>query len=344
MKKKLKTKRIFFIAEISSNHNNNFGSTKKLIKEISKTGVDAVKFQTFKPEEMTLNINNKNFKINEKKSLWKGKKLYDLYKESSMNWQWQKKLFAYARKCKLLPFSTPFGENSLRFLIKQKCQIFKIASLENSHFPLLKSLAKTKKPIIISTGSATEKEISASAKYLRKYGCKDLTILKCTSVYPAPPLDLNLLAIPYLKKKFNCRIGFSDHSIGINSALTAISLGAEVIEKHVKLNKKIKSLDSKFSITVKELKELVTKAKEVKASMGTKYFLTESEKYARSRRRSIIAIKDISKNEQLTKNNISVLIPYIGLDPKYYDFLIGKKVNKKIKIGSPIKLSFINKK
>tara|TARA_E500000178_G_scaffold147167_1_gene146874 strand:- start:31309 stop:32343 length:1035 start_codon:yes stop_codon:yes gene_type:complete len=344
MKKKSGIKNIFIIAEISSNHNNNFLRTKKLIKAISKTGVDAVKFQTFEPDEMTLNINNRNFKINEKKSLWKGRKLFDLYKESSMNWQWQKKLFTYARKCKLLPFSTPFGENSLKFLKRQKCKIYKIASLENSHFPLLKSLAKTGKPIIISTGSATEKEIEESIKYLRHNGCKDITILKCTSVYPAKPSDLNLSAIPYLKKKFNCKVGFSDHSKGITSTLAAIAIGAEVIEKHVKLNENDKSLDSKFSITVKELKDLVLKANQIKESMGKNYFLTKSEKYARSRRRSIITIRNISKNERLSEKNIKVLRPNIGLNPKYYEYVIGKKINRQIKIGSPIKISFLKKK
>jgi len=158
-------------------------------------------------------------------------------------------------------------------------------------------------------------------------------------VYPANPTDLNLLAIPYLKKKFKCRVGFSDHSIGINSALTAVALGAEVIEKHVKLNKNDKSLDSKFSITTNELKDFVIKAKEVKNSMGKKFFLTRSEKFARMRRRSIIAIKNILKNEKLSRHNIGVLRPNIGLEPKYYDFLIGKKTNRNIKLGSPIKLN-----
>ncbi len=329
---------------MSANHQNNFNKAKKIIKEVSKSGASAIKFQTFRPDEMTLNLDSKSFKIFEKTSLWKGKKLFDLYKKSSMDWDWQKKLFKYARQCGLLPFSSPFGSDSLKFLIKQKCEIFKVASLENSHFPLLKNLANTNKPIIISTGSATEKEITESIKYLKKHRCKDITILQCTSVYPANPTDLNLLAIPYLKKKFRCRVGFSDHSIGINSALTAVALGAEVIEKHVKLNKNDKSLDSKFSITTKELKDFVIKAKEVKNSMGKKFFLTKSEKFARMRRRSIIAIRNISKNERLSKQNIRVLRPNIGLNPKYYEYVIGKKINRNIKIGSPIKINFLNKK
>lgn len=324
---------------MSANHQNNFNKAKKIIKEVSKSGASAIKFQTFRPDEMTLNLDSKSFKIFEKTSLWRGKKLFDLYKKSSMDWDWQKKLFKYARQCGLLPFSSPFGSDSLKFLIKQKCEIFKVASLENSHFPLLKILANTNKPIIISTGSATEKEITESINYLRKHRCKDITILQCTSAYPANPTDLNLLAIPYLKKKFGCRVGFSDHSIGISSALTAVALGAEVIEKHVKLNKNDKSLDSKFSITTNELKEFVIKAKEVKNSMGKKFFLTKSEKFARKRRRSIIATKNIVKNEKLSHRNIGVLRPNIGLEPKYYDFLIGKKTNRNIKLGSPIKLN-----
>tara|TARA_B110000008_G_C16949010_1_gene555632 strand:- start:777 stop:1805 length:1029 start_codon:yes stop_codon:yes gene_type:complete len=334
--------KIFFIAEMSANHQNDFQKAKKIIKAVSKTGANAIKFQTFLPEEMTLNIKDKKFQINEKTSLWRGKRLYDLYKESSMRWDWQTKLFSYARKCGLLPFSSPFGEDSLNFLIKLNTKIFKVASLENSHFPLLQLLSKTKKPIILSTGSASEKEISDSINFLKKKGCKNLTLLKCTSVYPAPPSELNLLGIPYLKNKFRCRVGFSDHSKGISSALTAVALGAEVIEKHIKLNENDKSLDSEFSITVKELKKLIEKSREIKESMGKKFFLTKSEKHANSRRRSIIAIKNIKKNEIFTKNNIAVLRPNIGLHPKYYSSIIGKKAKFFIKLGSPIKWNFKN--
>ena len=336
MKKIFHKDKTFFIAEISANHQNNFKKAKEIIKEISQTGADAVKFQTFTPEEMTLNIDDKKFVINEKTSLWKGKRLFDLYKESAMNWEWQSKLFLFARKCGLIPFSSPFGKSSLNFLIKQKSIMFKIASLENSHFPLLKLVSKTKKPVIMSTGSTSEKEISESVKYLRKNGCTDLTLLKCTSVYPSNPEDLNLMGIQHLKKKFKCRVGFSDHSKGIVSALTAIALGADVIEKHVKLNDNDKSLDSEFSISIQRFKELIEMSRDVKKSMGNKFFLTKSEKYANSRRRSLIVTKNLKKDDVLTKENVGVLRPNIGLHPKYYENVIGKKVKSSIKIGSPI--------
>ena len=344
MKKNFNSNKLFFIAEISSNHNNNFDSAKKLIREISKTGVDAVKFQTFKPEEMTLDINNKKFRINEKKSLWRGKKLYDLYKESSMNWIWQERLFRYARKCKLLPFSTPFGEDSLKFLRKQKCQIFKIASLESSHFPLLKSLAKTKKPIIISTGSATEKEISKSVKYLRNYGCKNLTILKCTSVYPASPSDLNLLGIPYLKKKFNCTVGFSDHSKNNQIAFAAVAAGAEIVEKHIALKEKKKGLDYEFSLKGHEIKKFKNDLIKSYKLLGKQYFYrNKDENKNKYYRRSIFAIKNILPGEKFTKDNIKVLRPNIGISSYYYEKIIGKKSPIKISCFDPLKLNIIKK-
>lgn len=336
MKNIFKRGKVFFIAEMSANHNNDISIAKKIIKSASKAGIDAIKFQTFTADEMTLNLKTKHYTINESKSLWNGNRLYDLYKKSALNWKWHDELFKYSKKNGLIPFSTPFGEKSLNFLRSLNVGLFKVASLESSHFPLLKKLSETKKPLILSTGATTEKNLVESVKYLKKQNCKDLTLLKCTSTYPTNSSDLNLLAIPYLKKKFKCRVGFSDHSMGINASLSAVALGAEVIEKHIKLDDKIKSVDSKFSITVDELKELVQKTLEVKKTLGKKYFLTNSEKYAFKRRRSIIAVQSIDKGQKFTLSNIKVLRPNIGLHPKYYDFLIGKKSQKKFKIGAPI--------
>lgn len=339
---KIFKKKVFFIAEISGNHDQNFKKAKKIIKEISKTGADAIKFQTFQPDEITLDSNRSYFKINEKKSIWSGRKLYNLYKKSAMPWEWQEELFHYSKKLGLVPFSTPFGLKSLNFLKKLKSPMYKVASLENSHYPLLREIVKTQKPIILSTGSATLKEIEGSVKYIRKLGCKKLVLLKCTSVYPAKFEDLNLNGIKTLKRKFNCKIGFSDHSRGIVGSMAAIAVGAEVIEKHVKLFKNDKSIDAKFSITPNEMKELILNANLINASLGDENkFRTKNEKYAFKRRRSIFVIKDIRLKEKFTNKNINVLRPNKGIHPKHYFSIIGKKSKLNLKKGTPLKKKHI---
>lgn len=338
-------KKVFFIAEISGNHDQNFKKAKKIIKEISKTGADAIKFQTLQPDEMTLDSNKSYFRINEKSSIWSGQKLYNLYKKSAMPLEWQEELFDYSKKLGLIAFSTPFGIKSLNFLKKIKSPIYKIASLENSHFPLIKEIVKTKKPIILSTGSATLDEIEESVEFIKKQGCKDLTLLKCTSVYPAKFKDLNLNGIQTLKKKFNCRVGFSDHSQGIVGSMAAIALGAEVVEKHIKLNKSDKSIDAKFSITPGEMSELILNSNIIKQSLGdAKLFKTPSERFASRRRRSIFVVRDIKSKEKLTSENVKVLRPNKGMHPKYYFNILGKKVKINLKKGTPLKMNHLVKK
>jgi pseudaminic acid synthase len=337
-----KRKYPFIIAEISANHNQKFNIAKKIIDNLSKTKVDAIKFQTFKPDGMTLKINKKDFLIKEKNNLWRNSYLFDLYKKSSMPWSWQKKLFVYARKKGLIPFSSPFHEEAVDFLESIACPIYKIASLENNHYPLIRKIISTKKPIIISTGATSYNEICEIVNFLKKNNCKNYSLLKCTSVYPADYQDLNLNTIPQLIKKFKCNVGFSDHTKDDLAAQVAVSLGAKIIEKHVKLDKKIKTLDSKFSLTVNELDNYIKKIRHVIDIHGNKKkFFNSSEKFAKSRKRSIYISKDIKENEVFTIENIKVVRPAKGLHSKHFDKVLGKKSKKNLIKGTPLKIHYI---
>ena len=241
---KIKTKKIskknkpFIIAEMSGNHNGLLSNALKLVDLAAKCGADAIKLQTFTPNTITMKSKRKEFYIKDKKNLWKNNSLFQLYKKAHTPWEWHHQIFQRAKKRKIICFSSPFDETAVDFLEKLNAPLYKIASFENTHFPLLKKVAKTGKPIIMSTGLASMKEISESVKFLRKNGCKSLALLKCTSAYPADPSDLNLLTIKDLKKRFNCEVGISDHSLGIGAAIAAVSLGAVIIEKHFSLKKK----------------------------------------------------------------------------------------------------------
>lgn len=341
-KKIVKKKYPFIIAEISANHNQSFKVAKKIIDNLSKTKVDAVKFQTFEAEGMTLKIKKKDFLIREKNSLWRNSYLFDLYKKSSMPWDWQKKLFRYAEKKGLIAFSSPFHEEAVDFLESVGCPMYKVASLENNFYPLIKKIISTKKPIIISTGASTLSEIEEIVKFLKKHKCKNYFLLKCTSSYPSKYEDLNLNTIPRLIKKFRCHVGFSDHTSDYSASQVAASLGAKIIEKHVKLNKKIKTLDSKFSLTVDELKTFVKKIREVIIIKGEENkFLTKSEKYARLRKRSIYVSQNIKKGEVVTKENIKVIRPSKGLHSKYFENILGKRAKRNLVKGTPLRNNYL---
>ena len=251
-----KSHKPFIIAELSGNHNGLIENALKLVDLASMSGVDAIKLQTYTPETITLLSNRRDFLIKDKNNPWKkNQTLFKLYKKAFTPWSWHKKIFERAQKKKLIYFSSPFDECAVDFLEELNVPMYKIASFENNHFPLLKKVAKTGKPIIMSTGLATLKELKESVNYLKKNGCKSLALLKCTSSYPADPKDLNLRAIQKLKKVFGCEIGFSDHSIGIGAAISAINYGATIIEKHFTLNK-LKGVDGKFSSEAEELRML----------------------------------------------------------------------------------------
>ena len=344
---KIKTKKIskknkpFIIAEMSGNHNGLLSNALKLVDLAAKCGADAIKLQTFTPNTITMKSKRKEFYVKDKKNLWKNNSLFQLYKKAHTPWEWHHQIFQRAKKRKIICFSSPFDETAVDFLEKLNAPLYKIASFENTHFPLLKKVAKTGKPIIMSTGLASIKEISESVKFLRKNGCKSLALLKCTSAYPADPSDLNLLTIKDLKKRFNCEVGISDHSLGIGAAIAAVSLGAVIIEKHFSLKKNI-GVDGKFSSEVNEMKNLIDQSKIASKSLGKVFYgPTENEKKYLIYRRSIYVSKNVKKGEKLSKENTKIIRPSLGMKPKLYWSVLNKKFRKNIKKGTPLKKEFL---
>ena len=292
---------------------------------------------------MTLNIKNKEFLIKDKKSLWFGESLYELYQKAYTPWEWHEKLFKKAQELGIIFFSSPFSEEAVDFLEELNVPAYKIASFENSHLPLIKKVASTKKPLIISSGLASLSELEESIKLIRKYGSGEFAILKCTSSYPSDPYNSNILSIPHMKKLFNCEIGLSDHTLGIGASIAAISHGASIIEKHFTVDKEEGGVDAAFSLDSDELNNLVQESERAWKSLGTvKYGPTEDEKQSLIFRRSIYVSENMHKGEILTENKIRIIRPGLGLSPKYYDILIGKKINKDVKKGTPFDWSLIS--
>lgn len=331
-----KLKKPFIIAEMSANHCGSLSNALKLIDNAKKCGVDAIKIQTYHPSELTLDSNKKDFLITDKKSLWKKRKLYDIYSEGYLPKEWHKKIFTYARKKKINCFSTPFDEGSVDFLEKLKCPIYKIASFEINHHPLIEKICKTQKPIILSTGMAKLDEIQEVIKIFKKYKIRNYAILKCVSHYPANSEDYNLKSLGDLSKRFNCTVGLSDHTVGIGVAIASIALGGMIIEKHFKLDSK-KSLDSKFSISKNSMSQLVYECHEAFQSIGVVKFGPSSNEIPYLKfRRSIYASASIRKGEILSKKNIKIVRPSYGLHPKFLSNVLGKKVKKDIKFAERI--------
>jgi len=331
---------VFAIAELSANHMQNFAAAVKLVKAAARAGADAIKAQTYTPETLTCNINNKHFHI--KHPVWGGQTLYQLYKTAYTPWKWFKKLKKIADDLGIIFFSTAFDKTAVDLLEEIEVPIHKVASFELVDLPLIEYMARTKKPLIMSTGMATIKEIKEAVTTAKKTGAKDIILLKCVSSYPAKPEEMNLNTIPHMKKLFNCPIGLSDHTLGIGASVAAAVLGAQVIEKHFTLSRKIKTPDSFFSIEPQELKELVDSIRTAKKSLGKVYYgLTVDEQKTCIFRRSLFVVKDIIKGETFTEENIRSVRPANGLKPKYLKSILGKRAKKAIKIGTPLKMDFI---
>ena len=339
MKKKFINKKPFFSAEISGNHNGKIINAKKLIDLAKKGGADAVKLQTYTPDMMTLK--DSNFKI--KKGLWAKKNLWDLYKKAHTPLSWHKSLYSYAKKKKIKIFSTPFSTEGVDFLEKLKNQIYKVSSFEMNDLNLIKKIALTKKPMIISTGLASLIEIKKTFSVAKKYGCGDITLLYCVSNYPSKITDFNLNNIEILKKIFKCRVGLSDHSLGSNIASLAISKGAEIIEKHICL-KSVKSVDSKFSLKENEISKFRQHIDETyQLIKNTSYIRSKDEIKNKIFRRSVYAIKDIKKGEKFLISNIKTFRPNIGLDANHYIDLLNKKSPFNVKKNQPLSKTLIKK-
>ncbi len=335
-------KKPFLIAEISANHCGDINLAKKLIKCAKINGADAVKIQTYTADSMTVNSNKKYFKI--KKGLWKDYNLWELYDEAHTPLKWHEQLFNYSKKIGIKIFSTPFDETAVDFLEKINCPMYKVASFEMTDIPLIKKIASTKKPMIISTGMANLSEISKTYSIAKKNGAKDITLLYCVSSYPAKDEEFNLNNIKILKKEFRCTVGFSDHSKNNKIGIAAIAAGAEVIEKHIGLKNQKKGLDIEFSIKGEEIKKFKNQMNETYKYLGKNYFYrNNSENKSKIFRRSIFSIADIKKGEKFTKKNIKRIRPGFGLEPIYFESLLNRRCPINISKHSPLTRKVLKK-
>lgn len=334
----------FIIAEMSGNHNQSLERALAIVEAAAKAGAHALKIQTYTADTMTLNLENPEFKIEDSDSLWKGNTLYQLYQQAYTPWEWHKPIFDRARELGMIPFSTPFDETAVDFLEELDVPMYKIASFENNDIPLIKKVASTGKPMIISTGMATVAELDETVRAAREAGCKDLILLKCTSTYPASPENTNILTIPHMRELFNCQVGLSDHTMGVGVAVASVALGATVIEKHFTLSRSDGGVDSAFSMEPDEMRALVIETERAWQALGeVKYGPTEKEKASLKFRRTIYVAKDIKAGEKFTKENIRVIRPGYGLEPKYFERIIGLTANKDLKAGTPLSFDLLFK-
>ena len=331
-------KKPFFIAEISANHCGNFNHAKKLIRCAKINGADAVKLQTYTPDTMTIK-SKKYFQI--KKGLWKGYQLWDLYDKAQTPLVWHRNLFKYAKKLGIKIFSTPFDETAVDFLEKLNCPFYKVASFEMTDLPLIKKIAKTKKPMIISTGMANLKEISTTFKFAKKNGARDISLLYCVSNYPSKVEDFNLNNIQILKDKFKCKIGFSDHSNDSKVAMAAVAAGAEIVEKHIALDNQKKVWILNFHLKEKQIKEFREDINLAYNLLEKSFHRNVTENKSKIFRRSIFAVKDIKKGEKFSFTNIRRIRPGFGLEPAYFNKLINRKSPYNFNEGEPLKKSLI---
>lgn len=332
----------FIIAEMSGNHNQSLERALQIVEAAAKAGAHALKIQTYTADTMTLNIDNKDFKIEDADSLWKGNTLYKLYQQAYTPWEWHKPIFNKCKELGITPFSTPFDETAVDFLESLNVPCYKIASFENTDIPLICKAASTGKPLIISTGMATISELDETVNAARSAGCKDLILLKCTSTYPASPENTNIYTIPHMRELFQCEVGLSDHTLGVGTAVASIALGATVIEKHFTLSRADGGVDSAFSMEADELNSLVMETERAWQSLGKVYYgATEMEKSSLKFRRSLYVAQDMKAGDLLTTENIKAIRPGYGLAPKYLPILLGKKVKKDVVKGTPVNWDLI---
>ncbi len=332
----------FIIAEMSGNHNQSLEKALQIVKAAADAGADAIKLQTYTADTITFNGAGDEFFINDKDSLWKGQKLYDLYKQAYTPWEWHEPIFDYAKQLGLIAFSSPFDTTAVDFLESLNVPLYKIASFENTDHILLKRVAKTGKPVIMSTGVATIADIQESVKVLRDAECKELILLKCTSTYPASPENTNVLTIPHMRELYDCPVGLSDHTMGIGASIAAVALGACVIEKHFTLRRADGGVDSAFSLEPDEFKNLVIETDRAFLSLGkVDYQLSEKEKKSLQFKRSLYVVKDIQAGEVITPEHIRSIRPAYGLHTRYYETLIGKIAKTNVKAGTPLSLNHI---
>ena len=325
----------FIIAEMSGNHNQSLDRALEIVDAVAKTGAHALKLQTYTADTMTIDVAHGEF-INDQE-LWSGRSLYNLYKEAYTPWEWHAAIFSRARELGLIPFSTPFDNSSVEFLENLNADCYKIASFENTDVNLIRKVAATGKPIIVSTGMMDLSEMDEMVRNAREAGCKDLILLKCTSTYPSTPKGTNIATIPHMREMFGCEVGLSDHSMGIGVSVASVAMGATVIEKHFTLNRSDGGIDSAFSMEPSEMKSLVVESERAWQSLGTiSYGPGEKEMQSRQYRRSLYIVEDIKAGGIITEQNMRAIRPGLGLPTKYYDVVLGKKVDRDVARGTAV--------
>ena len=328
----------FIIAEMSGNHNQSLERAIELVHKAADSGVDALKIQTYTADTMTLDLDTNEFFIKDPKSLWKGKSLYQLYHEAHTPWEWHYDIKKACEERGLEFFSTPFDNTAVDFLEKLGVSFYKIASFELTDLPLIKKVAQTKKPLIMSTGMGTIAEVQAAVDTARANGCKDIILLKCTSAYPAEITDANLLTIKDMKERFNVEVGLSDHTLGLVVPITSVVMGANIIEKHFTLNRQDGGVDSAFSLEPHEFKQLCVETKNARLAMGKiNYGTVASDAKNVVYRRSIYVSNSIKKGEKITENNIKIIRPGFGLAPVEWESVLGKTASCDLAKGTPLK-------
>jgi len=331
------------IAEMSGNHNQSLDRALEIVEAAAKTGAHALKLQTYTADTLTLDIDEGDFFIEDKDNLWKGKSLYELYQEAHTPWEWHEPIIKRANELGILCFSTPFDETAVDFLEDLNVPAYKIASFENMHLPLIKKVASTGKPMIISTGMASIAELDETVQTIRDAGCDKFVLLKCTSTYPATPENSNVLTIPHMRELFDCEVGLSDHTMGIGASVAAVAQGATVIEKHFTLSRADGGVDSDFSMEPEEMKALVIETERAWQSLGeVKYGPSEAEKGSLVFRRSLYIAQEMKKGDTLTERNLRIVRPGLGLQPKYYDILLGRRVNQDVSKGTAVSWTLID--
>jgi N-acetylneuraminate synthase len=329
--------RPYLIAEMSGNHNQSLDRALAIVDAAAAAGADAIKLQTYTADTMTLDLHTEGFVINDPGSLWSGRQLYDLYREAHTPWDWHRPIFERARGHGLHCFSTPFDDTAVDFLVELGVPAFKIASFETTDLPLIRKVASTGKPMIISTGMATVSEIDDAVRTAHEGGCKDLVLLKCTSTYPATPINTNIRTIANMRETFGCEIGLSDHTMGCGVAVASVAFGATVIEKHFTLSRADGGVDSTFSLEPDEFKLLRVESERAWQALGeVRYGGTAAEEKSRTFRRSLYVCSAVGAGEALTPLNMRIVRPGFGLPPKHYETVLGRRVIRDLPAGTPV--------
>lgn len=337
------THRPFIVAEMSGNHNQSLERALQIVDAAADAGAHALKIQTYTAQTMTLDIAEGEFFINDPKNLWQGKSLYALYKEAYTPWEWHAAIFERCRGRGLVGFSTPFDATAVDFLESLKVPCYKIASFENIDLPLIRKCASTGKPLIISTGMATVSELEDAVGAARGAGCKDLILLKCTSTYPAQPDNSHIRTVPHLRELFRCEVGLSDHTMGVGAAVASVAMGAVLVEKHFTLRRADGGVDSTFSLEPEELRSLVVETERAWRALGeVHYGPTTAEKPSLQYRRSLYVVQDLRDGDVLTAANVRAIRPGLGLPPKWLDQVLGRKVRKAVRKGTPLTLDLLH--